>query len=419
LPGGTGSQGVQGIQGAAGSIGPPGAVGPTGAGVQGPTGARGPTGPAGKGGNQGNVGATGPTGAFGGPAGPTGATGPLATLAPYVAPFIPNSNVVVNVGFTQGSIIVVPAGCSLVGVELYASIAHDTAANRPCLYSCANNNPSTLLRTGDPVPGLTQGLNTLHFDTPYTPALDELVFIGIYTEVTDWSSAVVTTMPRWFWSGPPTGSAPSATYQGPGSIFPHIWPKTSAAKLVTMDGAGIDVTMTKANLVATKIGTGTSGTRSKTVKTAGKFYFEAAFNPTSGVNDGIGLLRSDGTFAQMAIGLASVQVVKWSGNIWSNDVNTGRTVGPIVNNDIICVAGDLGARKGWIRRNNGLWLGLSLGVCDPVAGTGAVQIQPVAAFGPAAVFAGTGAAPGDMVTFNFGATPYAFAPPDGFGNCMV
>jgi hypothetical protein len=420
VTGSTGSLGPTGAQGIQGVTGSQGLLGPTGAGVQGPTGARGATGPGGKGGNQGNQGSTGPTGPSAGPTGTTGATGPQASVAPYVTTFVPNSSATVNVGFTQGSIIVCPAGCSLVGVEFYASVAHDTAAVTPCVYSCVGNVPATLLQVGNPVPGFAQGLNSVHFNAPYTPVLNELVFVGLYTEVTDWSSAATNHMPRWYWSGPPTGSAPTATQQLPGADIPHFWPKTSIAKLATLDGVGVDVTMSKGNLRVVKVGTVNGvGARSATVKTAGKYYFETTVTLTNGQTDAVGLLESGGTFGEMVGGTKCLAALKATGAVWSNNVNTGRVIGAIANGDVICVAVDLTADKGWIRRNNGLWLGLALGICDPVAGTGSVQLAALPAFGPAVAFGGTGTAAGATMVPNFGATPYAFTPPVGYGNWMV
>lgn len=339
----------------------------------------------------------------------------------YTVPFVPNSSAMVNVGLTQGSIIVCPGGGSLMGVEFYASIAHDTAANMPCLYSCVGNVPKALLRTGDSIAGVTPGLNSLHFSTPYTPLTDELLFAGIYTEVADWSSAATNDMPRWHWTGPPTSDAPTAIQQLPGLSIPHIWPKMSANKLVTLSGASADVLLTKGNLVASKVGTANGvGVRSKTVKTVGKLYFETAVTLTNGNNDAVGLLQADGTYYQMAVeGSHCTQVVKWNGSIWSNNINTGRTVGPVATGDILRIAADLPARKAWVARNNGLWNGLSAASCDPAAGTGAVQMAPDVAFGPAVVFGGAGTASGAIMTANFGATPYAFPAPAGFGNWMV
>jgi hypothetical protein len=60
-----------------------------------------------------------------------------------------------------------------------------------------------------------------------------------------------------------------------------------------------------------------------------------------------------------------------------------------------------------------------LSVCNPALGTGAVQLAPTVAFGPAVAFGGTGTAAGATMVPNFGATAYAFTPPAGFDNWMV
>ena len=108
--GGTGPQGPQGVPGPQGPKGATGLTGPAGPqgpqGLQGISGPKGPTGPQGPQGISGLVGPTGPQGSPG-PKGATGLTGP----AGYDVPIFER--------FDQSGTFVVPAGVTLISVELW------------------------------------------------------------------------------------------------------------------------------------------------------------------------------------------------------------------------------------------------------------------------------------------------------------
>jgi hypothetical protein len=302
------------------------------------------------------------------------------------------------------------------GVEFYTSIENSTVAVTPCLYSCSGNQPATLVRTGPTVYGVGVGLNALHFNTPYTPVLDEVLFLGVFTNGSDWSSATTTAGAWWSWAAGLLSPAPSATQALPGGAVPHFWPKVSTIKRVALDGVATDATLSKGSLVAVKTSLVNGvGARSSTVDGAGKFYFEATLTNTHGNNDCVGILLSTGTYSQMVVsGTNSTIFVKWSGMIWTNNVSSGFSLGAAVSGDVICIAVDLAARKAWLRKNNGLWNNQT--GATPVTGVGGVQIATTGVFGPAVGFGGTGSAINDTLTVNFGAIPYSFAVPAGYGD---
>ena len=200
---------------------------------------------------------------------------------------------------------------------------------------------------------------------------------------------------------------------------PHIWPKLSTTLLAGLGVIGSDVALSHANTVATKqTAAHAVGARSPNTKSSGKYYYEVTLTQTSGANDTVGVIRSNGTYSQMVdSGTFSTQVTKWSGNIFSNDVNTGKSLGPLVSGDTIGVAADLSARKAWLRKNSGQWNGDA--TANPNTGVGGLQIDPMGSFGPALAFGGTGTMAGDTITVNFGEVNFNYANPIGFSKWMV
>lgn len=183
----------------------------------------------------------------------------------------------------------------------------------------------------------------------------------------------------------------------------------------TFDGSDTSagITLTNGNLTA-RANTSSSmelGTRSTAVKTAGKFYFEMTFHAIRVISC-VGILRSTGTFSQLAVGTDST-IVRSDGNILTN--NTGAGVGPGVGgfaaSDVACFAIDLTARLVWVRRNGGLWNG-TVGA-DPATGTSGYTINGSFSFCPALVLPNYPVT-NDGWTANFGATAFAQAVPSGF-----
>jgi hypothetical protein len=191
--------------------------------------------------------------------------------------------------------------------------------------------------------------------------------------------------------------------------------------LATLDGATANVTMSNGNLKATHNAAVTnSGTRSTTIKSAGKYYFEVTIGASNGAFDDVGIILSTGTYANVMSGQSCTTCYSSSsGMIWSNNSNSGRALGAaFAPGMIIQVAVDLTARKGWFRTGGTPttpWNNQPTD--DPATGVGGVTIAASGSFAP---FIGFGGSPagnvGDNFTANFGQSAYANAAPSGFGN---
>jgi SPRY domain len=196
------------------------------------------------------------------------------------------------------------------------------------------------------------------------------------------------------------------------------WVVPSPTTLASFDGANVNVALSNANLtVRLTVGISNSGARSSTLKSAGKFYFEVTMTQTHGAFDAVGILSASGTMGDFVTnGTNCVAIYRAAGNIFSNNANSGRTLGAIASGDVIGIAIDLNTRKGWMRKNGGNWNGLAIGSENPATGLGGVTIAPTVSFAPAVGFGGTGIAANDESTANFGALAYQTAAPSGFLN---
>jgi hypothetical protein len=199
----------------------------------------------------------------------------------------------------------------------------------------------------------------------------------------------------------------------------NTWPASPPPVLATFDGLLTSVTLSGPhNLIVTHTtNTTNSGARSTALKTSGKYYFEVTSNKSIGQSDPAGIITSVGTYSNfVSSGAQSVAVFRSTGNILGGTPNT-KTVGPIADGDVKCVAFDATNRLVWIRKNNGLWNGDAL--ADPVTGAGGVLANYTDSFAPCVGFGGTSTAINDQQTANFGQTPYVFSVPAGYGNWVT
>jgi SPRY domain len=199
------------------------------------------------------------------------------------------------------------------------------------------------------------------------------------------------------------------------------WTVLAPSGLASFDGAVSAVNVSNDNLTATHASAANNaGVRSLSLKSTGKFYFEVAMTTTHGAFDCAGILTSSGLFVDLvANGANCVVAYKNTGNIFSNNANSGKTLGAMAAGDVLGFAIDLTARKGWVRKNGGNWNGLAIGSENPATGLGGVTIAATATFAPAVGFGGTGTAAGDEMTANFGGTSFAATAPAGFTNWTV
>lgn len=182
--------------------------------------------------------------------------------------------------------------------------------------------------------------------------------------------------------------------------------------LATLDGDAINTSLSVDKLTATHTAAiSDSGARSTSLRSSGKFYFEATIGATHGQADAVGLLTMNGTFADSPQA-RNVTADYSTTTIWSDNTSWGN-LGTWVAGDHIGVAINLDNRKGWFRRNNGNWNNSTTD--DPVANTGGVTIAPNVPFSPFVGFGGsTVGQAGDNISINFGQSPFSMAQPSGF-----
>lgn len=182
--------------------------------------------------------------------------------------------------------------------------------------------------------------------------------------------------------------------------------------LATLDGDAINTSLSPDKLTATHTAAiSNSGARSTSLRSSGKFYFEATIGATHGQADAVGLLTMNGTFADSPQA-QNVTADYSTTTIWSNNTSWGN-LGTWVAGDHIGVAINLDNRKAWFRRNNGNWNNSTTD--DPVADTGGVTMAPTPPFSPFVGFGGsTVGNPGDNITVNFGQSAFSMAQPSGF-----
>lgn len=196
-----------------------------------------------------------------------------------------------------------------------------------------------------------------------------------------------------------------------------IWNNAPAGPvLATFDGAVANVTLSGGDRIASHSNTtNNSGARSLVLKTARKWYFEVTIAATHGAGDCAGILASAGTFTNLVTnGSNCLAVYLGSGNIFAGNSYSGKTLGAIAAGDIIGIAVDLSARRGWIRKNGGNWNGDA--AADPVTGVGGVPLQATDSFAPAVGFGGAGTAVNDGMAINAGQMAYTMANPSGYAD---
>lgn len=192
---------------------------------------------------------------------------------------------------------------------------------------------------------------------------------------------------------------------------------------VTWDAAtAVAVTLSGGNLVATNTGTASlnQGVRVADAngKTSGKHYFEITCTVANlSLNSLVGICTTTSTYptlgTTLAFGVVGNAAVRQNGNLWTNGVNTGVTIGVFgAAGQTVSVAVDLDNRQIWFRR---LTLWNNSGTADPATNTGGFAI-PSGIMVPFCTFGGTSGAAGNVYTANFGASTFLKAVPVGFAS---
>jgi hypothetical protein len=196
--------------------------------------------------------------------------------------------------------------------------------------------------------------------------------------------------------------------------LPVIWATggSGGGTSATLDGVASNVTLSNGNLTATHASTtAPAGARSTASKTTGKYYFEVSIGVAVTPFDGVGVLSSTGTYADVQAA-ANCLIVYLQGGIYALGASSGKSIGAISVGNVIGVAVDLDARKGWIRSGAGTWNGDP--THNPATGAGGIAFTAAVPFAPVIYFDTGGA--GNARTGNFGQSAYANAAPAGFGN---
>lgn len=167
------------------------------------------------------------------------------------------------------------------------------------------------------------------------------------------------------------------------------------------------ITLTGGNLIATS-SSGTGSAASADFLRSGKIYFEFTYNVRANANTLAGLAISGATYSTTAANI--VGVFATTGNIWMSGAATGRTLGALVNGDVIGVAVDLDTGCIWFRKGAaGNWNGVAAVRPDYVA-TGIALSDNLRICSPYAQFGATS----EQITLNAGATAFTGAVPAGY-----
>jgi hypothetical protein len=124
-----------------------------------------------------------------------------------------------------------------------------------------------------------------------------------------------------------------------------------------------------------------------------------------------------GTFTNFLVNGTNCAALYFNGGaIWSNNANSGRSLGTLASGDIIGVACDFDNDKVWFRKApSGNWNGQVIGSQDPANNIGGVSISSYSAttLGPVVCFSGTSS---EIFTANFGLSAFSGTVPTGFAS---
>jgi len=180
-----------------------------------------------------------------------------------------------------------------------------------------------------------------------------------------------------------------------------------------LNGTPSHTTLSNGNLTATHADTfGNAGPRSASVKTMGKYYFEAVYGAIPDNGDGIGIMQNASAFSDpIALGTNS-SLAFGTGLIYSNDINqVGGGIGAFTTGSKLAAAIDFDNARCWFRRDGGIWN--NSGTANPATNTGGFILKtPGVGYVPFIGFTANGV--GHQATFNFGSTAFVYLVPAGF-----
>jgi len=181
------------------------------------------------------------------------------------------------------------------------------------------------------------------------------------------------------------------------------------------DATAHNVTLSGGNLVAKSASSSNDcGARSSVLRNSGKYYYEITpVTLIGGTANAAGLALASATYADMAgVFTGSTVIVYFTGFIRVDGASSGVSIGARSNGDVIGIAIDLDLRKIWVRvAPLGIWNNNA--TANPA--TNVLGITPTAgSLGPACNFGGTGSQANNIISANFGSSPFVGAVPAGF-----
>jgi len=179
------------------------------------------------------------------------------------------------------------------------------------------------------------------------------------------------------------------------------------ASWATLDGTASNATLSNGNLTASHSNTSYGGARSNSVKTSGKYYFEATLIKTTGDTTAVGLIIPSGSYSDVSSGLNVACIYRFfNGYVFSNGGALNDNVGgTFVDGEVLGVAADVDNKAFYIYRgSDSSW--------HPAAPGGtAYSMSSFSSFAPFVAFDGDAT---EAVTMNFGASSFAHAVPSGY-----
>ena len=214
-----------------------------------------------------------------------------------------------------------------------------------------------------------------------------------------------------------TGSASdptyvSAIYASAYVAFREVLPATADAWNVNDKSANF--TLSDSDKTATTSSAAIGGVRStqqRTNGTAGKYYAE--FLITNVVSGQVGIIPGLPGSVSATTG-GSFRFSLSLGRILVDGTIIGTDIGATSNGDVICLAWDSGAERGWIRRNNGLWNNDA--AANPATGANGVDLSSFTAVAYGLQFRAN--ASGESVTVRTESAEFTYPGPSGFTSWM-
>jgi hypothetical protein len=182
--------------------------------------------------------------------------------------------------------------------------------------------------------------------------------------------------------------------------------------------ASTNISLSGGNLTATTTSSTQGGIRCNTSVLSGKYYLEVSFGATAPTASAIAFGWANSTAALGSYfginknSVANLLNQSSGGQVWLNNISLGTGAGPGSKYCVCCVAFDISNSLMWARLGGKGWNGSS--TANPGSGTGGYSVSTLNAGPYFPCFCANQS--GVSATANFGATPFTFPVPSGFGS---